>query len=154
MPAIQDILSQLFKEMKVPVEYRPLDGGQHLFALAYQLGEDKVVPCHIIARDFNEGEATTDFQINYRQLCQVEDYQQTAKALEVINDLNRERSGYYNLILSGDGEIYTRCLSRTGEDVRVLYELMTLGASVARDLYPRLEQAINNKTVKVAERSE
>ncbi|MDK6368394.1 MULTISPECIES: hypothetical protein [unclassified Aerococcus] len=112
------------------------------------------MPCHIIARDFSQGEVTTDFQINYRQLCQVEDFQQTPKALEVINKLNRDRSGYYNLILSGDGEIYTRCLSRTGEDVRVLYELMTLGASVARDLYPELEKAINDRTVKVAQRSE
>jgi hypothetical protein len=71
------------------------------------------------------------------------------QAEAVINEINLKRAGYYTLILTGDGEIYLRLLSRTTEDPQLLYELMVFGSATARLVYPELEEKINGKKVEV-----
>lgn len=67
----------------------------------------------------------------------------------MIVEIYLKRAGYYTLILTGDGEIYLRLLSRTTEDPQLLYELMVFGSATARLVYPELEEKINGKKVEV-----
>lgn len=149
MEAITNALEKMFKEKNMPIEKRELENNQHLYSGAYRLAEDHTIPFNIVVRDFKEGSDVTEYQISYRKISQVQDYSKTPQALEVINDLNRTASGYYNLVLAGDGEIYLRLLSRTTTDVKILYELLVFGSATARVVYPKLEKAINGREVEV-----
>lgn len=149
MASIQTALEEMFKTRNVPIEMKELADKQYVFSGGYKLGPDKVIPFHVVARDFNEGSSVTEYQITYRKICQVEKYEDTTKALQVINELNQKATGYYTLVLAGDGEIYLRLLSRTTEDTRLLYEIMVFGSATARRVYPLLEQRINGKTVEI-----
>ncbi|MCZ0717137.1 hypothetical protein [Aerococcus kribbianus] len=149
MEPITNALEKMFKEKNMPIEKRELENNQHLYSGAYRLAEDHTIPFNIVVRDFKEGSDVTEYQISYRKISQVQDYNKTPQALEVINDLNRTASGYYNLVLAGDGEIYLRLLSRTTTDVKILYELLVFGSATARVVYPKLEKAINGREVEV-----
>lgn len=149
MEAITNALEKMFKEKNMPIEKRELENNQHLYSGAYRLAEDHTIPFNIVVRDFKEGSDVTEYQISYRKISQVQDYNKTPQVLEVINDLNRTASGYYNLVLAGDGEIYLRLLSRTTTDVKILYELLVFGSATARVVYPKLEKAINGREVEV-----
>ena len=66
------------------------------------------------------------------------DYNSRGKALEVINDLNEMKTGYYSLFLAGDGEVFLRSLLRIGTDPRPLYDTIVLGSAIAKSLQPQL----------------
>lgn len=149
MPSIEPILEKMFKDKKVPVKKNKFNEDQVVFSGAYRIAEDKTIPFNVVAREFKEGSSVTEYQITYRKLVQVEDFNNQTKALAVINEINLKRAGYYTLILTGDGEIYLRLLSRTTEDPQLLYELMVFGSATARLVYPELEEKINGKKVQV-----
>ncbi|MCI7240824.1 MAG: hypothetical protein MR493_05755 [Aerococcus suis] len=149
MATITTALEQLFKEKGMPMQKQELDNHQYVYNGAYRLAEDHTIPFDIVIREFKDDSKVTEYQISYRNITQVKDYSQTPKALEVINDLNRQLSGYYTIVLAGDGEIYLRLLSRTTIDVQILYELLVFGSATARVVYPKLEKAINNREVEV-----
>lgn len=149
MTSIETALTEMFKAKNVPVQSKEITDKQFLFSGGYKIAQEKVIPFHVIARDFNEGSEVTEYQITYRKIAQVERYEDTNKALQVINELNQKLAGYYTLVLAGDGEIYLRMLSRTTADTKLLYELMVFGSATARRVYPILEQKINGKKVEV-----
>lgn len=149
MAIIEKAFDDMFATKQVPIQKKELANDQYLYSGGYKLAEDKVIPFHIVARDFKDDANVTEYQITYRKVCQVEDFNNTNTALQVINELNQKVSGYYILVLSGDGEIYLRMLSRTMVDVQLVYEVMVFGSSTARRVYPILEEKINGKKVEV-----
>lgn len=61
-----------------------------------------------------------DAQIVYH-VHSLADRAKEAEALDLINELNEMKSGYYNFYLAGDGEIFLRTLMRLGPDLLTLY---------------------------------
>ena len=83
-----------------------------------------------------------DAQIIYRNVHRLNDPGKEDEALELINELNGMRTGYYSLFLAGDGEIYLRSLMRTGQDPYPLYETLVVGSGISRTLQPLMQEKL------------
>lgn len=93
----------------------------------------------------NKEEGIIDFQIVYHKLAYVTNFDAKNQVLEILNELNEMKTGYYRVCLAGDGEIYMRLLSRTTEDVRAAYEMMIVGSTIAKSILPKIEEAVGKK---------
>ncbi|MFL2104181.1 hypothetical protein [Desemzia sp. FAM 23991] len=130
----------LIKEKKIPLKRSELKNGQTLFNGNFRLTKTKVLPFGIV---FDSKDAqSVDFQITYHKLAYVQDFSKKAAILELLNELNQVKAGYYSVILAGDGEVYLKLLSRTTNDVLAAYEMMVFGSTIAKVLIKEIEKIL------------
>lgn len=130
----------LIKEKKIPLKKSELKNGQILFNGSFRLTKTKVLPFGIV---FDSKDApSVDFQITYHKLAYVQDFSKREAILELLNELNQVKAGYYSVILAGDGEIYLKQLSRTTKDVVAAYEMLVFGSTIAKVLMKEIEKVL------------
>lgn len=130
---------QLIKEKEMPLSKKEIKNGQILFNGAFRVKKNLRLPFGVVF-DNKESE-TVDYQIVYHRVAYVRDFSKKTEVMELLNELNEMKSGYYRFCLAGDGEIYMRLLARTSEDIRTAYEMMVMGGNIAKALLPEIEQA-------------
>ena len=84
-------------------------------------------------------DAYVDAQIIYRKLHMLNDRAQEDKALALMNELNEIKTGYYNVYLAGDGEVFLRTLMRVGEDIDPLYQTLIVGSTIAKNVIGEIQ---------------
>ena len=72
----------------------------------------------------------------------LDDRSKEAETLSLINDLNEMKTGYYNLYLAGDGEVFLRTLMRAGEDAQPIYQTLVMGSSIARHVIQEFQEKL------------
>jgi hypothetical protein len=136
---ILEVLDKVFQEKGMPLKSHPIQNNQFLYQGNYTIGPERTLPFGIvIAKDAEE----SDFQISFRKLAYLNDYNDKAKALELINELNQTKTFYYTLCLAGDGEFFIQMLGRTTLDVKPLYEMLVIGSNIAKVVIAELEKQI------------
>ncbi len=138
MSKITDNFEKILREKNLPLTKKEIENGQVLYNGAFRVTKSKRLPFGIVfdGRD----NPTVDFQIIYNRLAYIQSFEQKAEVMELLNELNEMKSGYYRFCVRGDGEIYMRLLARTSEDVRSAYEMMVMGGNIARALLPEIEK--------------
>ncbi|MGO4927385.1 hypothetical protein ACTQ5J_02130 [Fundicoccus sp. Sow4_F4] len=126
----------LLNEKKLPSSYKEIENGHHLYRFQFRVTKETALIVEVIIQ--NTDKSYSDAQIIYRHIHMLRDYNARGKALEVINDLNEMKTGYYGLFLAGDGEVFLRSLLRIGTDPRPLYDTIVLGSAIAKGLQPQL----------------
>ena len=96
--------------------------------------------------DNKQDTETIDYQIVYHRVAYARNFEQKLEVLELLNELNEMKSGYYRFCLAGDGEIYMRLLARTTEEVQPVYEMMVMGGNIAKALLPEIEKLVGETT--------
>ncbi|AMB98944.1 hypothetical protein AWM75_02560 [Aerococcus urinaehominis] len=150
--SIEKLVEDMLTDKKIPYQKSELKGEQVAYSGGYQLTADQVLPFNIVVRPFQPGVRSTEAQITYRQLLQVKDPNLADQARQTINRLNQGPSAYYNVILTDTGEVFMRHLTRVAEDVESLYEILTFGSTIAREIAPILAKEINNQDMTVISR--
>lgn len=140
MLSFKEKFDNLLKEKKLPAKYDTIQNGNHLYRFQFRVSQERVLVLEVIIQDSKSEHL--DAQIIYRHVHLLKDYNQRQEALEFINDLNEAKTGYYNLFLAGDGEIYLRSLMRINQDPSILYEVIVVGSSIARALQVSLTEKL------------
>ncbi len=126
----------LLTEKKLPSSYKEIENGHHLYRFQFRVTKETALIVEVIVQ--NTENDYSDAQIIYRHIHMLNDYNARTRALEVLNDLNEMKTGYYGLFLAGDGEVFLRSLLRIGTDPRPLYDTIVLGSAIAKGLQPQL----------------
>lgn len=128
------------KEKNIPLKKSELNNGQVLFNGNFRLTKTKVLPFGIVFD--NKDAQSVDFQITYHKLAYVQDFSKKPAVLELLNELNQLKSGYYSVVLAGDGEVYLKLLSRTTNDILAAYEMMVFGSTIAKVVIKEIEKVM------------
>ncbi|AZP05227.1 hypothetical protein [Jeotgalibaca ciconiae] len=134
---ILEELDKLFAEKKLPLKRQEIVNNQTLYQGSFLVRPGKKVPFGIVIVN---GEGVVDFQITFKQIGYLTNYNDKAKLLEVINELNLGKAFYYKVSLAGDGEILMRTMAKTTEDVRPLYEMLIVGSNVVKQVIQEVEK--------------
>lgn len=140
MSKIKNAFEALLKEKQIPANYKQIESGHHLYRLQFRASTTQVLVVEIILQDGDQD--YVDCQVIYRHIHILTDYNKRGEALDLINELNEMKTGYYHLHLALDGEIFLRNLMRVGEDVTPLYETIVYGSSIGRNLMPQLVERL------------
>ncbi|MGX7108364.1 hypothetical protein [Facklamia miroungae] len=140
MTGFKEKFDALLNEKKLPANYQEIQDGNHLYRFQFKVSKQRKLIVEVIIQDTSGDHL--DAQIIYRHVHLLKDYNQRPEALEAINELNESKTGYYNLYLAGDGEIYLRNLLRSTQDPFLIYEVLVIGSSIARVLQAELEQKL------------
>lgn len=140
MANIKESFEMLLKEKNLPINYLEIEGGHHLYRLQFRATKSRDLAVEIILQ--NSDNQSVDVQVIYRNLHGLKDYHKRHDALELINELNEMKTGYYCLHLALDGEIFLRTLLRVGEDVMPLYETIVFGSTISQRLIPELTKQL------------
>lgn len=140
MSQFKQSFEALLKEKNLPFNYKEIENGHHLYRFQFRVQKSRVLIVEVIIQ--NTTNAYSDAQVIYRHVHMLNDYNKRAEALELMNELNEMRTGYYSLYLGGDGEMFLRSLLRIGEDPQPLYETLVYGSSIARTLQPVLTETL------------
>ncbi|MCR8968772.1 hypothetical protein [Facklamia sp. 7083-14-GEN3] len=140
MSEFKEKFDALLNEKKLPANYQEIQDGNHLYRFQFKVNKERKLVVELIVQD-TKGDHL-DAQIIYRHVHLLKDYNQRPEALEAINELNEAKTGYYNLYLAGDGEIYLRNLLRATQDPTLIYEVLVMGSSIARALQVELEKKL------------
>lgn len=140
MSKISENFEQLLNEKQIPFKHQTIEDGHHLYRVAFQIQKSRLINVEIIIQETEE--AYADGQIIYRHVHQLDDRAKEGKALTLINDLNEMRTGYYNLYLAGDGELFLRNLMRVGSDVNPFYQTLVIGSGIIRAMLPDIESVL------------
>ena len=140
MTAIIEQIDQLFKEKGLPLERRQAPDGNHVYTGVFSKPDAKPISFNIVIQN---AEDIADFQIVYGELAYATDYAKKPAVLEMLNELNMYKTGYYTAVLAGDGEIFVKCVSRVAkENVFPLYEMLVIGSNMSLALLPEIEKAL------------
>lgn len=140
MSVIKQAFDELLKRKSLPTQYMEIEGGHHLYSFQFTISATQEMMVEVILQ--NTDAPYADAQVVYRHLHMLSHYTKRPKALEMINELNEVKSGYYSLFLAGDGEIFLRTLMRVGSDPQPLYETIVYGSGIAKDLVIALQKAL------------
>ena len=132
MSKIHENFEAKLNEMNVPFNSKEIENGHKLYRVTFRLTTTRNLVVEIIIQNSESDYA--DAQVIYRHVHLLTDRSKESDALELINQLNEMRTGYYNLYLAGDGEIFLRSLMRIGEDIEPLYQTMIMGSQIAKSL--------------------
>lgn len=140
MSKIKEAFDKILVEKNIPANYKEIENGHHLYRLQFKASDSKILIVEIIIQ--NGDQDYVDGQIIYRHIHLLNDYKKREVALDLINELNEMKTGYYNLHLALDGEIFLRNIVRVGEDVNPFYETVVYGARIAKGLIPELVEKL------------
>lgn len=135
-----DKFEALLKEKKIPLKRSELNNGQILFNGSYRISKTRVLPFGIVFD--HKDTKTIDYQVTYHKLAYVKDFSKKEEILELLNELNQVKAGYYTAILGADGEIYLKQLGRTSEDIVTAYEILVVGSTIAKVLIKEINQVL------------
>lgn len=144
MSKIKEAFDKILAGKKIPANYKEIENGHHLYRLQFKASETKLLMVEIIIQESED--PYVDSQIIYRHVHLLNDYNKRGEALDLINELNEMKTGYYTLHLAMDGEIFLRNIIRVGEDVTPLYETVVYGARIARGLIPALVEKLGKSS--------
>lgn len=137
---ILEELDKLFAEKKLPLKRQEIPNNQSLYQGNFMVRQGKSVPFGVVVAR-GEGE-TVDFQITFKRVAYLTNYAEKARVLELLNELNMNRTFYYHLCLADDGEILMKTMAKTTEDVRPLYEMLIIGSNVLKFVTQEIEKVI------------
>lgn len=140
MSVIQTNLENKLNEVKVPFNKTEIENGHTLYRFSFRLTTERALVVEVIIQ--NSKDKYVDAQIIYRHVHLLTDRSKEAVAYELINSLNEMKTGYYNLYLAGDGEIFLRTLVRTGEDPEPIYQTLVMGSGIAKGLQAELTKVL------------
>lgn len=140
MSKISENFETLLTEKQIPFQHQTIEDGHHLYRVAFQIQKSRLINVEIIIQESDED--YVDGQIIYRHVHQLDDRAKEGKALSLVNELNEMRTGYYNLYLAGDGELFLRNLMRVGEDVEPFYQTLVIGSGIIRAMLPDVEAVL------------
>jgi len=140
---IIEALDKVFQEKKMSLKSQPIQNNQFLYQGNFTISPERSLPFGVVIA---KNEENSDFQISFRKLAYLNNYNDKAKVLELINELNQTKAFYYTLCLAGDGEIFIRLLGRTTLDVKPLYEMLVVGSNIAKVMIKELEEHIPSIT--------
>lgn len=140
MSKISENFETLLTEKQIPLQHQTIEDGHHLYRVAFQIQKSRLINVEIIIQESDED--YVDGQIIYRHVHQLDDRAKEGKALSLVNELNEMRTGYYNLYLAGDGELFLRNLMRVGEDVEPFYQTLVIGSGIIRAMLPDVEAVL------------
>lgn len=141
MTTLTDNFEELLRSKKIPLKKNVIQKGQILYNGNFRLSETQSLPFGIVFD--SKDNPVIDYQITYHRLAYVADYSKREAVLDLINELNQLKSGYYTVCLGGDGEIYLKLLGRTSDDILPVYEMMVFGSSIAKALLPEISQVLD-----------
>lgn len=141
MSNIQKNFEQKLHSVNIPFNYQEIEHGHHLYRFTYQITKSKKLTVEVIVQESDDKNA--DGQIIYRQIHNLADRSQEVEALKLINELNGMQTGYYNLYLAGDGEVFLRSLVRVSEDPQPFYETIVMGSAIAKSILPEFNARLN-----------
>ena len=137
MSKITDNYEALVKEKKLPFSKEEIESGHHLYRVQFRISDQKLLVVELIIQESEDD--YVDAQIIYRKLHMLNDRAKEEKALALMNELNEIKTGYYNVYLAGDGEVFLRTLMRTSADVNPLYQTLIVGSTIAKNVIEELE---------------
>lgn len=137
MSKITDKFEALVQEKKLPFSKETIESGHHLYRVQFRISDEKLLVVELIIQDSDD--AYVDAQIIYRKLHMLNDRAQEDKALALMNELNEIKTGYYNVYLAGDGEVFLRTLMRVGEDIEPLYQTLIVGSTIAKNVIGEIQ---------------
>ena len=140
MTQINDNVLKVLKEKNIPVTSQEIEDGHYLHRMSFQVQKSKQLVVEMIIQ--NTQDPYCDAQIVYRNLHMLDDRSKEAETLSLINDLNEMKTGYYNLYLAGDGEVFLRTLMRAGEDAQPIYQTLVMGSSIARHVIQEFQEKL------------
>ena len=141
MTAITKNFEELLRSKNIPLKKSTIKNDQILYNGGFHLSETQSLPFGIVFD--SKSNPVIDYQITYHQLAYVTDYSKRESILDLINELNQLKAGYYTVCLAGDGEVYLKLLGRTNESVLPVYEMMVFGSSIAKALKPEIDEILN-----------
>lgn len=146
MSIIKQAFDELLKQKGVPARQIEIEEGHHLYSFQFNLNKVESLGVEIILQKTDA--PYCDAQVVYRQVHMLSDYNKRGEALEIINELNEMKTGYYALHLAGDGEIFLRTLLRASSDPQPLYETVVYGAGIANGIQKHLTQKLGKSAQK------
>lgn len=136
---ILEAIDTLFSEKKLPLKRQDIPNNQYLYQGNFQIRPGRRIPFGLVIAD---GEEIVDFQISFKRLAYLTNYDDKTKILELLNELNNTKTFYYRACLAADGEIFLKAMGKTTEDVRPIYEQLVIGSRVAKLVIDELEKII------------
>ncbi|EXJ22542.1 hypothetical protein ADIAL_2128 [Alkalibacterium sp. AK22] len=132
-----------FKSKDIETPVRKKDGEevkqkQVVYQTALRVNKEKAVACGVIIHDADA--ERVNYQITYNKIGYVTDRNKLPEIVTKLNELNAMRTGYYRLVISGDGEIIMRHLGITGHDVKAMMDVFVFGGRILNALIPELEK--------------
>ena len=140
MSVIKDAFDALLAQKELPSQYLEIEDGHHLYSFQFRLSTTDALMVEVILQ--NTDAPYCDAQVVYRQVHMLSDYNKRSVALELLNELNEMKTGYYSLYLAGDGEIFLRDLMRVGVDPQPLYETIVYGSGIVKGLKADLTEKL------------
>lgn len=140
MSVIQTNLENKLNEVKIPYNKTEIENGHTLYRFSFRLSTKRALVVEVIIQ--NSKDKYVDAQIIYRHVHLLTDRSKEAAAYELLNQLNEMKTGYYNLYLAGDGEIFLRTLVRTGQDAEPIYQTLVMGSGIAKGLQAELTKVL------------
>ncbi|UUX34108.1 hypothetical protein [Fundicoccus culcitae] len=141
--SLKENFEAILTEKKLPSNYREIENGHHLYRFQFRVTKTTALVVEVIIQ--NTDKPSSDAQIIFRNIHSVMDYNKRGEALELINELNEMKTGYYSLFLAGDGEIFLRSLLRMTEDATPLYETIVFGSGISRNLKVELDKVLGTR---------
>ena len=140
MTAIIKEIDKLFEEKGLPLQRRQSEDGNYIYTGLFSKPNAKPIAFNIVIQN---AEDIADFQIVYGELAYVTDYAKKPAVLEMLNELNMYKTGYYTAVLAGDGEIFVKCVSRVAkENIYPLYEMLVIGSNMSLAILSDIEKAL------------
>lgn len=137
--SVLEAIDKLFAEKKLPLKKQEIPNNQYVYQGTFNIRPDKQIPFGVVIVD---GEGLVDYQISFKRLAYLTNYNDKAKVLELINELNQTIAFYFTVFLAGDGEIIMKMMAKTSEDVRPVYDTLIVGSNVAKHVMAELEKII------------
>lgn len=135
MTAIQ-AFEELLRAKQIPLVKSTENSNGTSYSGSFQASPENEILFDIV---FKEATKQTDVTITYYQLIACSNEDNRLQLVALINQLNQEKTSYYRLVLTNEGEVSLLFEGRTGEEILPLYEILLVGSSLLSDLMRELK---------------
>lgn len=135
MTAIQ-AFEELLRAKQIPLVKSTENSNETSYSGSFQASPENEILFDIV---FKEATKQTDVTITYHQLIACSNEDNRLQLVALINQLNQEKTSYYRLVLTNEGEVSLLFEGRTGEEILPLYEILLVGSSLLSDLMRELK---------------
>ncbi|TFI70623.1 hypothetical protein [Carnobacterium divergens] len=135
MTAIQ-AFEELLRAKQIPLVKATTSSNETSYSGSFQVNSEKEILFDVV---FKEATSQTDVTITYHQLIACYSEDNRLQLVTLINQLNQEKTAYYRLVLTNEGEVSLVFEGRTGEEILPLYEILLVGSSLLSDLMRELK---------------
>lgn len=135
MTAIQ-AFEELLRAKQIPLVKATTSSNETSYSGSFKVNSEKEILFDVV---FKEATSQTDVTITYHQLIACSSEDNRLQLVTLINQLNQEKTAYYRLVLTNEGEVSLVFEGRTGEEILPLYEILLVGSSLLSDLMRELK---------------